>query len=351
MNGTIADYGEQEILKLLQGFCPPDLIGDDGAVLGLESLAVGSQLVITTDVLVDGVHFSEATTPAAAVGWRAMAANLSDLAAMGADPLGITVGLALPPTCPLAWVLDLYGGMLRCFSHIPEGELFRGIVGGDLCRSSVPTIAITAFGVTAPGYILHRGGLPAGDQLVVTGCHGASRAGLAVLLGEIPRELGVTPAIDPTAIQTAIQTWIRAHQYPKPRLDVLPVLRSLQDPLNPQRSLGGMDSSDGLADAVLQLCRASGVGAWLDWDHLPLPPGLVEGVGEAKAVEWCLYGGEDFELVLGLPPDGVAEFLERVPGACWIGEVIEEPTVTLRDSQFPERSQLLCLESGFQHFR
>ena len=358
MNGTIADYGEQEILKLLQGFCPPDLIGDDGAVLGLESLAMGSQLVVTTDVLVDRVHFSEATTPAVAVGWRAVAANLSDLAAMGADPLGITVGLALPPTCPVGWVLDLYQGMLRCFDRcIPDPGTFRGIVGGDLCRSAVPTIAITAFGLASPRYILQRQGLQVGDQLVVTGCHGASRAGLAVLMGEIPREISreIVSEIPAeiwieTSREIPYQDWIQAHQYPNARLEVLPVLRSIQDSLQPQRSLGGMDSSDGLADAVLQLCRASGLGACLDWHHLPLPPGLADCVGETKAVDWCLYGGEDFELVLGLPPDQVAAFLEKVPGASWIGEVIEKPTVTLQNSQCPERSKLLCLESGFQHF-
>jgi len=345
MNGTIADYGEQEILKRLQGFCPPDLIGDDGAVLGLESLlaTAGSELVVTTDVLVDRVHFSESTTPAAAVGWRAVAANLSDLAAMGADPLGITVGLALPPTCPWAWVLELYQGMERCFARqgcIHGQGLFRGIVGGDLCRSAVPTIAITAFGLAFPQYILQRKGLQVGDQLVVTGDHGPSRAGLALLQNEIPRTPGLAAA-----------AWIQAHQYPNPRLEVLPLLRALQDTLHPQRCLGGMDSSDGLADAVLQLCRASGVGARLHRHHLPLPPGLTDWVGEAKAVQWCLYGGEDFELVLGLPPHQVEPFLNQVAGARWIGEVIEEPTVTLWDSQQPERSESLGLEWGFQHFR
>lgn len=370
MNGTIGDYGEQEILKLLQDFCPPDLVGDDGAVLDLIPLVsptgspvdvqAGSQLVVTTDVLVDTVHFSEETTPAEAVGWRAVAANLSDLAAMGADPLGITVGLGLPPSCPLAWVLDLYQGMLRCFTHHftalgcdRQRELFRGILGGDLCRSPVPTIAITALGLASPRYLLQRKGLQVGDQLVVTGCHGASRAGLAALQGDLPTEpqnprQRAAQEFDPPG--PIPQRWIQAHQYPQARLDVLPVLRSLQEAFRPQRSWGGMDSSDGLADAVLQLCRASGVGAWIDGHHLPLPPGLRDWVGEAKAVDWCLYGGEDFEIVLGVPPDGVQDFLDRIPGSFWIGEVIEEPTVTLRDSQSPERSQVLSLADGFQHF-
>jgi thiamine-monophosphate kinase len=343
MNGTIADYGEQDLLKLLQGFCPSDIVGDDAAAVGLAPLlsTFGSQLVVTTDVLVEQVHFSNATTPADAVGWRAVAANLSDLAAMGAEVLGITVGLALPASCPLAWVLDLYQGMTRCLDQHgrkQQNSLCKGILGGDLCRSATPTIAITALGLAPPQYVLYRHGLQVGDQLVVTGVHGASRAGLAILLGEM--------ALHPEQSDR----WIQAHQYPQARLEVLSPLRSIQDHLSPQRSLGGMDSSDGLADAVLQLCRASGVGAILDRAELPLAPGLADEVGEAKAVEWCLYGGEDFELVLGLPADYLQSFLAVMPQAQWIGAVTTDPAVILRDSRSPEFTTSLSFAAGFQHF-
>ncbi len=108
---NVKDIGEQGLLKKLQAFCPTDIIGDDGAVLQLEK---DKKLVVTTDVLVDKVHFSSRTTSAFDAGWRGAAANLSDLAAMGATPLGITVGLSLPGSTPVSWVEELYRGLDSC---------------------------------------------------------------------------------------------------------------------------------------------------------------------------------------------------------------------------------------------
>ncbi|XTZ20639.1 MAG: AIR synthase related protein, partial [cyanobacterium endosymbiont of Rhopalodia fuxianensis] len=113
-NQSINDIGEQGLLKKLQVFCPGNIIGDDGAVLSVNSQ---EQLVITTDVLVDGVHFSDQTTPPETVGWRAAAANLSDLAAMGATPIGITVGLSLPGELMVTWVEKLYQGLTNCLQQ------------------------------------------------------------------------------------------------------------------------------------------------------------------------------------------------------------------------------------------
>jgi thiamine-monophosphate kinase len=100
----IGDLGERGLLKLITPYCLPQTIGDDGAIVHPPA---GCELIVTTDVLVDGVHFSDRTTTAFDVGWRAVAANLSDLAAMGATPLGITVGLSLPPILPVAWLEQL----------------------------------------------------------------------------------------------------------------------------------------------------------------------------------------------------------------------------------------------------
>ena len=100
MNERVEDLGEQGLLARLLPFCA-DVVGDDGALM---PIAPGQSIVVTTDLLVDGVHFSDRTTPAAAVGWRAAAANLSDLAAMGATPLGVTVGLSLPGSVKISCV-------------------------------------------------------------------------------------------------------------------------------------------------------------------------------------------------------------------------------------------------------
>jgi thiamine-monophosphate kinase len=115
----ISNIGEAGLLQRLFPFCVASTIGDDGALLAMPPDRV---LVVTTDVLVDGVHFSDRTTSAADVGWRAAAANLSDLAAMGASPLGITVGLSLPPTTKVAWVEELYSGMKSSAAWIRYGR-------------------------------------------------------------------------------------------------------------------------------------------------------------------------------------------------------------------------------------
>src|SRR4028119_462879 len=122
----VRDIGEQGLLERLQRFCPPDVVGDDAAVL---PAPLGQSLVVTTDVLVDEVHFSDRTTTPEDAGWRAATANLSDLAAMGALPLGITVGLGLKSDVSVSWIERLYQGMTSCLQ-----QYNTSIVGGDICR-------------------------------------------------------------------------------------------------------------------------------------------------------------------------------------------------------------------------
>jgi thiamine-monophosphate kinase len=157
---TVKDLGEQGLLQRLQGFCPSELVGDDAAVLEIDS---GHSLVVTTDLLVDGVHFSDRTTSPEDVGWRSAAANLSDLAAMGASPIGITVALGLPGNVPLSWVESLYQGLYDCLQRYQTP-----IVGGDVCRSSVITVSITAFGQVLPQRVIRRSLAQPGDAIAVT---------------------------------------------------------------------------------------------------------------------------------------------------------------------------------------
>lgn len=307
----LADVGEAGLLARLFAFCDRSVVGDDAALLDWPE---GRSLVVTTDVLVDGVHFSDRTTPPRSIGWRAVAANLSDLAAMGATPRAITVGLSLPGNCAIDWVESLYGGMADCLAQ------FGGaIVGGDVTRSTVATVAITAIGSVLPDRSLQRHTAQPGDAIVVTGEHGASRAGLALLWADWPPE-----AVEPSA--AARSAWIQAHQYPIPRLDAIAQLDQLLDQLRPRladRPLAAMDSSDGLADAVVQLAQASGLRAKLWGDRLPIPAGLAAAVGLARARHWTLYGGEDFELVLCLPPDLAAALVQSLGGsAAIVGEMV-----------------------------
>ena len=328
MTKTIRDFGEQGLLKKLKAFCPPEIVGDDGAVLTLTNQ---HNLVVTTDILVDGVHFSDRTTPPDAVGWRGAAANLSDLAAMGATPIGITVGLSLTGDTPISWVESLYQGLSNCLQQYKTG-----IVGGDICRSQVNTLAITAFGQVSPNRVICRSTAQPGDAIVVTGYHGNSRAGLELLLN---------PPIGNQISPTERKFLLHAHQYPQPRLDVLqPLWR-----LNQGISVAGMDSSDGLADGIVQICQSSGVGAQIIREAIPIYNALSNLVAPEKAWEWILYGGEDFELVLCLKNQIATELVSSLgQPATIIGKITAEKDIKLIDTNGGE--ELLTLTKGFKHF-
>jgi len=332
-NDVIRDIGEQGVLKRLQRFCPSDIVGDDAAIM--PNPEPGQLLVVTTDVLVDGIHFSDRTTSAEDVGWRAVAANLSDLAAMGSSPLGITVGLSLPGDVAVSWVERLYQGMSECLQPYNTP-----IVGGDVCQSPVITVSITAFGQVLQERVMRRSNAQVGDAILVTGVHGGSRVGLELLLNpEFGKDLN----------KKERSRLIQAHQRPKPRLDILPQLwESLasQSPI----PLTAMDSSDGLADAIAQICRASGVGAVVEWDAIPIPSVLPQLTSPEQVWDWVLYGGEDFELVLCLSEPLAQVFVEKFAGSAIIGYITSGRSVCLRDSTEKYADELLTLNRGFQHF-
>lgn len=338
---TIQDLGEQALLAQLQRFSPADITGDDAAIVPSPH---PESLVVSADMLVEGVHFSDQTTSGFDVGWRAMAANLSDLAAMGAQPVGMTITLGLPGTTPLAWVLALYEGLTACLKSWPtvNGQGCPPILGGDVCRSPIRTLSISVLGQVPPERAIYRHRAQAGDWIIATGIHGASRAGLAGLL-------------EPHTIQNLNphhwQTWRSAHQRPQPRLDLVPSLQGLN------ARIAGMDSSDGLADAVGQICRASHVGAEIWMKTLPIPAGLIDWVGPSTAIAWTLYGGEDFELILTMAEATAQQWLqilsttldlspERLPRQ--IGLVTAQPDICLINTD--GTATPLTPQKGFQHF-
>ena len=336
---TIADLGELGLLQRLFRFCPGDVIGDDGAVVALPP---DQRLVVTTDVLVDGVHFSDRTTAPADVGWRAVAANLSDLAAMGATPVGITVGLSLPGHTSLAWVEGLYQGMAACLERW-GGE----VLGGDLCRADTKSVAITALGSVLPQRALYRHRAQPGQAIVATGHHGLSRAGLELLLHPQREEEVSTADRD---------RWVAAHQRPRPRFDAIAALWEVLGATANARAIAAMDSSDGLANAVLHLCQVSGVGAVLGEADLPIDPALAAWVGRSQATDWCLYGGEDFELVLCLPWTEAEALRARLGKHCSIvGGTVDKPagdTAAAVEFKLADgtASTILSFDQGFQHF-
>jgi thiamine-monophosphate kinase len=332
INRLVKDLGEKGLLQLFRPFCA-DLVGDDAAVMG--SLPDGRELVVTTDMLIDGVHFSDATTSAEDVGWRAAAVNLSDLAAMGATPWGMTIAVGLPPTTPVDWIAGVYRGFDQCLR-----QYGAQLVGGDTVRSPHICLSITAFGTVAKGRAIQRHTAQVGDLIVITGNHGLSKAGLELLLHpELAEKLA-----DYSQRDQIILSLRRSHQRPTPRLDVPPLIWEIIDGQieAPEFKITGMDSSDGLADAIIQICQASGVGAHLYWSEIAIAEVISTIAGE-KAMDWVLYGGEDFELVLCLPPFVARALVDRLPETAIIGEIISGDS--------GDRIEGLTMQSTFQHFQ
>jgi thiamine-monophosphate kinase len=307
---TLAQLGEGELIRRLGAFAPPGQFDDDAALLGAALLgahpAGDPPLVLNTDVLVEDVHFSAATMGAADVGWRAAAANLSDLAAMGCrSAVGITVALVAPGDTPWTWVEGAYAGMAELLAA--HGGV---LLGGDCSGGRQRLLAVTALGrIPSGGGPIRRGDGRPGDALVGTGAHGLSRLGLALLRGET---LAALPA-------SCRERAIRAHRRPVPRFDAVAALGACR-PAALDWRVAGCDSSDGLAAAAACLAASSGCTALLSRESLPLAPELE---GQDAGEEWCLWGGEDFELVLALEPAWAEALVGRLAGARRIGSLVE----------------------------
>lgn len=260
-------------------------IGDDAALL-----SIGGTAVVTQDLLVEGVHFRRATTGARDLGHKALAVNLSDIAAMGAEPVAATVGLCLPPGGLSADEADdLYAGM----EALAERHGVT-VAGGDVTGGPALVLAVAAVGRAAAGVppVRRSGGQP-GDVLCVTGALGASAAGLLLL--ERP-DLA-------RAVPSGVAERLRAaHLRPEPRVEAgLALARA--------GARAMLDVSDGLALDGGRLARASGARAVIELDALPVAEG-VAGVAAAAGEDALLLaasGGEDYELLAALPPGAVEE--------------------------------------------
>lgn len=326
----IEDIGEHQLLAIIRPYCDQEKIGDDGAIL---DLTMGKKLVITTDILVENVHFSDSTTPPHSIGYRATTANLSDIAAMGATPIALTVGLSLRKDVEISWIESVYQGIQQCLA-----KYNIKIVGGDITSSIVNTISITALGEVSQNKAIYRHTAKVGDAILTTGLHGLAKAGLEILL--YPEKYG---HLDDKTREKVIF----AHQYPQPRLDVIKQLQNL----HPYPQITGMDSSDGLADAIIQICQMSNVGATINRQKLSIPFAIQKITDDETALNWLLYGGEDFELVLCMNKI-IAQYLQlRLGKNCHIiGEINASSEIQLIDPENVYPKLLLNQRKTFQHF-
>ena len=301
----------------------PDVIlgvGDDCALLkGCGTLAA------TTDLLIDQVHFSTAYMSPYEIGYRAMAANLSDLAAMGARPAYglLSLGLTANPTATL--VRELLSGLLELAAR--HGLT---LVGGDTVKAGDLTINLCLLGqVETP---LTRDNAKPGDSILVTGPLGLSAAGLACLQNGL-------------AESRELPSLIQAHKMPLPRLAAGLALA--------ESGLAGavMDISDGLATDLARMCQCSQVGAVVDAGRIPLTPALLHAARLLKhdALNWALRGGEDFELLITCRAQDEAALLGLLQPHCTpycIGRIQAEPGVFL-----DQHGQLMEIGmQGFDHF-
>ena len=276
-------------------------IGDDAAVLRQPARGAGERLLFASDMLVEGVHFTRRRVPPRGIGWKALACNVSDIAAMGGRPRWAVVSLGLPRTTPVAFVDGLYAGLAACARRFGVR-----LVGGDTVRAPRIVIDVAILGTVSPEHLVLRRGARVGDVLFVTGRLGGSyRSG---------RHARFTPR-----------------------------LAEAQALLRRVRPTAMLDLSDGLASDLWQLSRASRVTLQVDAARIPV-------ASSAGSVYHALMDGEDFELLFAVRPgdaDRVPPRLGRCP-VTRIGRVVRAgPGVGL--VQLDGRTMRLE-PRGFRHF-
>ncbi len=249
-------------------------LSDDAAVFAPPS---GRELVVSADAMVQGVHFLP-DDPPETIGRKLLRVNLSDLAAMGAVPLGYLLTVTLPPGMTDAWFAGFCAGLAT-----DQVEFGLSLMGGDTTSTSGPLVlSLTILGHVAPGAALRRNGATPGDGLWVSGSIGDAALGLVALQGGLA---------DPTGALGA------RYRVPQPRLAFGQALHGIAS--------AAMDVSDGLVQDCGHLCRQSGVAAVLDEPLVPLSA-AAQAVVQAAGAAWrvtCLTGGDDYELLLAVPTD------------------------------------------------
>ena len=263
-------------------------IGDDCAVY--RAPGAKEDLVFTTDMLIENVHFRTSTHTAEEIGHKALARGLSDIAAMGAEPRFCLLSIALPQTTPKRWIDGFYRGLLSL-----AGRTGTALAGGDLSHAEKICCDITVCGAVPKNRALLRSGAKPGDAIYVSGVLGA--AAVALDAGNVHR--------------------------PEPRLDLGLRLRKVAS--------AAMDLSDGLSTDLRRMCVASGVSANLSGE-LPIAPGA--------SLAQALHGGEDYELLFT-----ISQGKRPPPDATWIGAILEGKPGAVRFKGKPLRAQ------GYDHFQ
>ena len=294
-------------------------IGDDAALL---RPSPGHYLAASVDTLVEGVHFLPEAAPET-LGHKALAVNLSDLAAMGARPRWFLLALTLPKT-DVAWLRRFAAGMAALANRHKIT-----LVGGDTCRGPL-SVGITILGEIPEGQGLLRSGAKPGDGVYVTGTLGDAAAGLLALTGRL-------------RLSSQDSAYLRARlERPTPRVEIGQALQGLVT--------AAIDLSDGLAADLGHILQASGCGARIRAAALPLSKALTHALGMEAARKSALNAGDDYELCFTLPPDREARMRSRLADldcpVTRIGEIVAETGLIALD----DADRILEIPEGFAHF-
>ena len=297
-------------------------IGDDAAVWHGDA----STQLATIDSLIQDVHFSLRIISWKELGWKALAVNLSDIAAMGGVPGYVLVSLALPGDTEVEDVAALYEGMIELAQQFEVA-----IVGGDTCQAPVVSITVTVLGSIKGKHVLSRSAARPGDKVAVTGYPGSAAAGLEMLTNKLQFAPEVTTYLRDSFVR------------PLPRIAEGQLLVE-------QGVTTAIDISDGLLSDLRQICKASQVSARVEVDRLPVPSMVRDNFGK-RALELALAGGEDYELLF----TAGAEIINRVRGEApcpvtMIGEITADKPgeVSLFDIN---GNPFNLREAGWEHFR
>ena len=294
-------------------------IGDDCALL---QVPAGKQLAVSVDTLVADVHFPAAASPGL-IAERALRTNLSDLAAMGADPLWFTLALTLPEANE-DWLRSFSRGLFAC-----ARDYGIALVGGDTTSGPL-SITIQVMGATQPLQTLRRDAANIGDFILVTNCVGDGAAALAAIQHRC--------VFADKHVEYLQQRFYR----PTPRLAESALIRSIAS--------SALDISDGLVADLQHICDASDVGAVIDVENLPLSAAVKSLQDDARAYQWALSGGDDYELCFTVPPEKMADIAMLIAQgklqATVIGEVIPGNKVICEYEGEP----FAVPTTGYQHF-
>jgi thiamine-monophosphate kinase len=298
MNNTkrteLSEIGEFGLIDRLKEYLPAKSdkiiksIGDDAAVIKNSDDSVQ---LISTDLLMEGIHFDLAYSPLKHLGYKAIAVNVSDIAAMYGTPSHVVVGLALSNRFSVEAIEELYAGMkLACDTYSVD------LVGGDTTSSrSGLGISVTVVGVSAADEVVYRSGAQVNDLICVTGDLGAAFMGLQVLEREKQVYLA-NPDMQPELLDK--EYIIECQLKPEARIDVVKSLKSMG--LKPTSMI---DISDGLASELMHICKESNVGAYIYEEKLPMDQMAFNTAREfdMNPLTVMLNGGEDYELLFTIP--------------------------------------------------